>query len=902
MSEHAQTHNLSTTIQGADPCSDQVVIQERREALRKLLVEGATGAVVVESFTDLVDERLISRYRSIVQQAGQGAAADIQRCCLVAVGGYGRRELAPYSDIDIMILSEVTEAQAVSELSKGLFHHLWDLGFQVGHSLRSIAEALTLAEADLSARTALMESRFLAGNANVFQDFQNRFVRRNLGKKVTQFIHQKLEERQRDYAKFGETVFLLEPNIKKSKGGLRDLHLLQWVGMAKYQAATIQDLTNCGVLARQDAIALQEAREFLWRIRCLMHFEAGRAQDILSFEDQERLASNFGMTDQPHLLAVEQFMQQYYRHTMGLHDRCMRFVDRTRETSWWKRLTSFLPSPLIEGCFLETGDRLTVPSEKLTQVLGSPELLIRLFRLGQERGLPIESQTIDELYYYLEDIPNEQFHTPIVSSVFREILSDTGRVADTLTSMHRAKLLEKLVPAFARVRGLMQFNQYHKYTVDEHSLLAVRQAELLAKDQGTLGTVYAEIKQKDLLHLALLLHDLGKGKSEDHSEVGKVIAQKTSARLGLTQEESRILEFLVHKHLLMAHTAFRRDIHDEKVILKFSRTVKSPEVLRLFLILTVADIAAVGPEVMNKWKETLLIELFSHTYATFSGHEDPKYDDQDEQRQIQEIRRRLHQQTLDADYVIADEEIDESWIQEQLTQFPVRYRSSTSSDRIAAHLAAITRLSSDVPLVETKFHKDLNVTEYTLITHGGNKPGIFMNMTGVLAALGLEVLDAQIVTRKDGIVIDSFSVKDPDYQGPPPPRRLERVCQTIIKVLKGEEAVDQVFEEGKRVAFGRPYPTGRKETEVQIDNESSDHNTVIEVFADDKQGLLFVIARALVGLGLSIHSARIGTRLDQAADVFYVTANGEKIQDRQICENIQETIQKEVDTFLDEQV
>ncbi|MGB0911145.1 MAG: [protein-PII] uridylyltransferase [Nitrospirales bacterium] len=900
MSEYTQINHTPTNPTDSDAQADQMAILERREALRKILVEGATGAAVVESFTDLVDDRLINRYRDIVQSADPGSASALQQCCLVAVGGYGRRELAPYSDIDVMILSEATDTMVLEDLSKRLFHHLWDLGFQVGHSVRSITESLALADTDLSAKTALMESRFLVGNANIFQNFHTRFVRRNLGRNVPKFIQQKIAERKRDYAKFGETVFLLEPNIKKSKGGLRDLHLLQWVGMAKFQASTIQELANCGELTRQDAVAIQEAREFLWRIRCLMHFEAGRAQDILTFEDQERLAANFGLIDQTHLLAVEQFMQQYYRHTMGLHDRCMRFVDRTRETSWWKQLTSLFPSPLLEGCFLETEGRLTVPSEKLTQVLGSPELLIRLFRLSQERGLPIQSQTIDELQYYVADIPNEQFHTPTVSKVFREILSETGRVADTLTAMHRAKLLEKLVPAFARVRGLMQFNQYHKYTVDEHSLLAVRQAELLEKDEGTLGTVYGEVQQKDLLHLALLLHDLGKGRSEDHSEVGKVIAQKTSERLGLTMPEGQMLQFLVHKHLVMAHTAFRRDIHDEKVIQKFADTVKDPEVLRQFLILTVADISAVGPEVMNKWKETLLIELFSHAHAALSGNRVEKHIEGEVRGQAQEILNILHQQASHDDGTTLNPSIDERWVQEQLSQFPSRYRSSTSADRIAAHLSAITRLSSDIPLVETNFHSDLNITEYTLLAHGGNKPGIFMNMTGVLAALGLEVLDAQIVTRKDGIVVDSFSVKDPDYEGPPPPRRLERVCETIINVLKGAEGVDQVFERGKRVTFGRPYPTGRNETEVKIDNDSSDRNTVIEVFADDKQGLLFIIARALVGLGLSIHSARIGTRLDQTADVFYVTADKKKIESSKVCGNIQETIRREVDRFIDQ--
>ncbi|WP_454064446.1 [protein-PII] uridylyltransferase [Candidatus Nitrospira salsa] len=901
MSDLADTPPPQTKLTDSSTFPDQSAFQRRREDLRAQLVAGVTGAAIVECLTDLVDEQLISRYRNLIHHAGQDAVTDVPQCCLVAVGGYGRRELAPHSDIDVMVLSDaLSNSQAVLDLSKGLFHHLWDLGFQVGHSVRSIAEALSLAGEDLPAKTALMESRFLAGNSVVFQDFQNRFVRQNLGKRVAQFIQHKLEERQREYSKFGETVFLLEPNIKKSQGGLRDLHLLQWVGMAKYQAATIQELTNCGALARKDAIAIQEAREFLWRIRCLMHFEAGRAQDILTFEDQEQLAKNFGMTDQPHLLAVEQFMQQYYRHTMGLHERCLRFIDRTREFPLWKRLWHSIPSPLLEGYFLKVGDRLTVPSEKLMQVLGNPELLVRLFRLSQERGLPVESQTIDELHDYLEDIPNEEFHIPSVSRIFREILSETGRVAHTLAAMHRAKLLEKLVPAFARVRGLMQFNQYHKYTVDEHSLLAVRQAELLEKDQGPLGTVYAEIKQKDLLHLAVLLHDLGKGKTEDHSEVGKTIAQKTSERLGLTHEESRVLEFLVHKHLLMAHIAFRRDIHDEKVIKKFARAVKTPEVLRQFLILTVADIAAVGPDVMNKWKETLLVELFSHTHATFSGQGDFTLDEQDEREQVQEVERQLHFHGQTHGAGKHNEEFDQQWVQEQLTQFPSRYRLSTSPDRIALHLSAIKRLTLDSPLVETQFHEDLNITEYTLVAYGGNKPGIFMNMTGVLAALGLEVLDAQIVTRKDGIVVDSFSVKDPDYDGRPPSRRLERVCQTAITVLKGEETVEQVFAKGKRVVFGRPYPTGRNETEVQIDNESSDQYTVIEVFADDKQGLLFIIAQALVGLNLSIHSARIGKRLDQAADIFYVTTEGGKIEDQLVCGQIEEAIQKTVDAFLDE--
>ncbi len=892
--------NEATPAQEPGTNADQLAIQQRREWLHKRLLEGATGVEVVENFTDLIDTILIDRYRAVTREEGQRDASALSHCCLVAVGGYGRRELAPYSDIDVMVLYQSGGSKVVSTLSQNVFHHLWDLGFQVGHSVRSIPDCLTVADEDLAVRTSLMEARFLGGDPSVFQDFRTKFGRRFLGKRATLFVQQKLEERHRDYAKFGETVFLLEPNVKKSKGGLRDLHLLQWVGMAKHQAMTLQELSNRGLLPHQDYLALLEAREFLWRVRCLMHFQAGRAQDILSFEEQVRLAAQFQFVDQPHILAVEQFMQQYFRHTTGIFDRCMRFVDRTTETSLWSRLGQWWPSPLIEESFQISKNRLTVPAEKLLSVLDNPELLVRFFQVAQERGLAIETQTLDELHHHLETMPYELFHTPAVSNIFRQILSKPGGLADTLESMHRARLLQKLIPAFARVRGLMQFNQYHKYTVDEHSILAVRQAERLLEDHGPLGTVYQEIPQKDLLHLALLLHDLGKGRPEDHSEAGRIIAGKTADRLGLDTRETHMLEFLVYKHLLMANIAFRRDLHDEKVILNFAREVKTVDVLKKLLVLTAADIAAVGPDVMTKWKETLLLELYNQTLAEISGDRGAMESLEEREKLAHAIAKALKNESLVDAERVNTEWGNSTWVMNQLEQFPTRYVSYTPLERIAEHLIVIQRTSPSEPLVKTRFDPDLNISEYTLIAHEESKPGLFMNVTGVLAALGLEVLDAQIMTRKDGFVVDTFFVSDPDYHGPPPPRRVERVTQTILDVVKGKEPVEQIVERGRRITFGKPFPMGRKPTEMKIDNEISDHYTVIDVFADDKQGLLFVIARAIFELGLSVHLARIGTRLDQVVDVFYVTDSaGKKVSDPEVCGGIQETIQNAVDGFLD---
>ncbi len=876
-------------------------LKEQREAMHQRLKEGATGAEVVQAFSDFMDGLLMARFREVIQQGNAEIRASWQECSLVAMGGYGRRELAPYSDIDVMILTQGNQAEMAQAISKGVFHHLWDLGFQVGHSVRSIAECLEIGEADLPTCTSLMESRFLGGNAAVFQEFQRKFVRRILKRQTKQFILDKIEERQREYAKFGGTVFLLEPNIKKSKGGLRDVHLVQWIGQARYGAGTIQELSNRGILALQDYQVLQEAQEFLWRLRAFLHFEADRAQDILTFDDQVKVAENYGLSDLPNLLAVEQFMQQYFRHTTGLHDRCLRFLEQAHEESWVDRMRRRLKRySLIEGHFRREDNRLTIPTEKILGVLESPILLLRLFELSHEQAVAIDSQVLNELSQHLATVPNEQFHTDEVSSLFRGILRRPGRIGKTLEAMHQAGLLEKLVPAFARVRGLMQFNQYHKYTVDEHSLLAVKEAERLLEDQGIMGEVYGKIEDKDILHLALLLHDLGKGRPGDHCKVGQELAHKTADRLGLSQEEREVLAFLVFHHLVMSHTAFRRDLNDSKIIQAFAQKMVTVPVLQKMFILTVADISAVGPEVMTKWKESLLGELYSHTYeAMVEGQpSDPTVSGQ---IALTPAARKALLNTMAIQWGESSGSPPDrsAWVDEQLSQLPDWYLTSTPAEQMAGHLLAMRNLSSRPTHVEGRFNGELGVSEYVLITRAQAKPGLFMQVTGVLAALGLGVLNAQIMTLDDGTVLDIFSVNDPDGEMPPSDFRLKEVSQEIQAVVQEECSVDQVVERRRRLTFGPQFPTGRRPTEVLIDNEASDFYTVIDVFADDKPGLLFVLAKTLVQLDLSIHMARIGIRLDQVVDVFYVTnAQDDKIYFGDV-EKIQGALRTSVDKFLD---
>jgi [protein-PII] uridylyltransferase len=868
------------------------VLDEHRALVARRVMAGASGAETLAAMTEFVDGLIIGRYREAMRQGGdEMTTVGMQQCCLMALGGYGRRELAPQSDIDLMFLYQAGSENAVESLVRAVLHPLWDCGFQVGHSVRTIADSIELAETDATVKTSMMEARFLAGSADLFQEFHRKYFRKVVSRNTDLYLDQKLEERRREYQKFGETVYLLEPNVKKSKGGLRDLHLLQWAGAARFQAPTIRELSDRGILSRADFLALTEAREFLWRVRALLHVHAGGPQEILTFDEQVWLAQHFGYHDQPHLLAVEQFMQQYYQHTMGLHERCMRFVERCRSVPFWQRLTRFLPAPRVDEYFVVRGALLSVADEHRNKVLDSPALLLRLFDLARASNLTIVPPLIEDIHRHIDQVPAEAYRTPEVSNAFLRILAGP-RTTATLEAMHRAHLLEKLVPAMGTVRGLMQFNQYHKYTVDEHSLLAVGRAEALGQDPGVLGEVYRGIKRKDILHLAVLMHDLGKGQEEDHSDVGKRLSEEVAVRLGFDEQETRTLSFLVHRHLFMAHTAFRRDPNDEKVVLPFARDVGTPEVLKKLLALTAADIAAVGPGVLTKWKESLLIELYTRTMAEVSGDRDEQGVPERWSTVVEEVCQHLGGAEGSGN--------EAGWVEAQLKQFPERYVYGTGAARIAAHLAAVRKLHRGEVIVETDFNRELGVGEYSVITHDDLTPGIFSKIAGVMAGSGLQILDAQILTRADGIVVDTFQVTDPDYQGEPPAERRHTVGDRIASVLKGWEHVDDVLRRGARLKLTRPLPKAPEATEVRIDNETSDSCTIVDVFADDRQGLLHVITNAIFQLGLSIHAARISTRLDQVADVFYVTdTTGAKVCDHGQLERVRTGIEQAIEQFLE---
>ncbi|MEW6684060.1 MAG: [protein-PII] uridylyltransferase [Nitrospirota bacterium] len=858
------------------------LVAEQRARLREDHERRRCGPDTVAGLSALMDAVVTSLYRGVV------APSEVDRpgsgCAVVAVGGYGRGELFPASDVDVMFLFDPPAHGEGLAVSKGVLHALWDLGYAVGHSVRRIRDCLDLSRGDATIRTALLEARWLAGDRRLFEEFEAAFASQ-LRKDLRPYIAQKLAEREAGYERYGSTVYLLEPDLKKSKGGLRDLHYIGWLARAVYGASSWQELVQAGVLTDAEHRDLVEARDFLWVVRNEMHFYAGKAGDVLTFDEQVRLAGFFGFEDGPQLLGVERFMQQYYRLSTSLHQTSNRFLRRLQRPTRWRRLVTAVTAREIQDRFVVTRNAVLLPERRREALAADPDTVIGLFAVAQEHGRPIAESTLDAVYRAASDHPEHAYAAPAIQRRVFSLFRAPG-IGRTLEAMHRVGILERVLPEFASARGLMQFNQYHKFTVDVHSLRAVQAACALAESDGALAAVYRDIHRKDLLHLALLLHDIGKGKGGDHSQIGEDIAVRVADRLAFNAHEREVVTFLVRHHLLMSHIAFRRDLSDDKVLVRFARQVGQPELLQMFLVFTYADITAVGPGTWTAWKHDLLHELYSRAMDALAGG-----------RVAGDASARRRAEAAVRDLV--GDRLPALWLHGQFEAMPDRYFLVTPPEQIVRHLELVYRLPPDGVLVDTRWDADQQATELTVATFDSIIPGLFSKLAGTLAALGLQILGAQVFTRLDGVVVDTFRFQDPDYAGEPPSRRVNELKRTLGAVVMGKQRVEELFTRGTRLPRVRLLPHGTEPTQVEIDNETSDGFTIIDVFATDVQGLLYVITRTLFELGLSIHSSKIATRIDQIVDVFYVQdPGGGKIVDSERLAHIKRTLTQAVDAYV----
>lgn len=845
-----------------------------RQRARSLFDAGTPGIQITAALCTALDELLLHLIdEAVADVCGTSRTPLETQGAVIAVGGTGRGELSPYSDVDLLFLDGGSGRGAFRDCAAHIVQSCWDATLGLGHSVRTLSECLAMARQDSQAATALIEARLIWGSAALFERLRRRFRKTIVDGRRRAFIDDCLAARAAEFPEPGVPAQELEPNVKRSLGGLRDMHLIRWIGFVLFGVCDLDSLRLKGALSMDESHAVRSAWEFLTRLRVDLHLAAGKAQDVLTRDEQLRIAEARGTRGTAGLRPVERFMQGYFQHSSGLAKVAQRFAARHRPRSAWSRVAAAVFSHRTDGMLRVAPDQLDAAPRHLSRLCRDVESVLRLYRTAALYGVLPSPRLIDAIETAVAGFGEEL--SSEAARLFLDVLRCTTHLGPVLRSMYDTGLLELLVPDLRHARCLMQFNQYHHYTVDEHSLRAVEVATRLAERDGEVGAVYASLRHKEVLHLALLLHDLGKGFDEHHWEVGRRIAERTARRLALPPPQREQLVFLVHQHLEMSHLALRRDISDADLVLQFSHKVGIPETLNMLYVLTAADITAVGPEAWTTWKGDLLTELYHRSRQILSGMPD---DVRTEER-LQRLRDRV---------LAALAELDPSsarppgnyWVERQLGGLPDYYLSTTAPARIAADLNVIHRLAEDEVSAQARYDADTHTVEYRIITRSrAAAEGCFHKLAGVLTAKRLEILSADISTTREGAIIDSFRVVDPDFRGAVARDRLDDVCRSLADVLRNRLAVESLFQRHRRFAgTARRALLSNLPIRVELDNDSSDSRTIIDVFAHDRPGLLYSVSRAIYELGLSVDLARISTHYDQVVDVFYVReANGRKV-------------------------
>lgn len=830
--------------------------------------EGASGRQVVGSLTSLMDTLIRNLYRSVsvdIPTEQWGA------CTLIAIGGYGRGELNPYSDVDLMFYYGGKDRGFAERISERILYLLWDIGLEVGYSVRTAKDCLEMAERDITARTALIDSRFLVGDETLFREYEAGVLDAVFSRNTQAFIREKQGENDRRLRKYGSSVYLLEPNLKEGEGGLRDLHTALWVAQVKFKARSLRDLIIKGVMTEREGTDFNEALDYLWRVRNELHYQSKRKNDQLLFHLQEKLALFFGFKDNKKELAVEQFMQQYYFHaTQVEHIGSILLTKALQQDESAFRVLGYLTRrPVADGFFILRGElRLSRP-DLFEQ---DPAAMMTAFGLAQRHKVKLAVAVKGAIRENLFRINDRVRRSKTMVEGFFEILRAPQGVAETLRTMHHLQFLNQFIPEFGRIYCKVQHDAYHIYTVDIHTLFAVEEITKLWKGEyrerkPRLTQVANDIEKRELLLLSVMFHDIGKGEGKDHCNKGGEMIPTIARRLGLNKEDSQRLEFLVRNHLKMAHISQRRDLHDDKLIIDFAKTMGMSENLKMLYLLTFADIRAVGPDVWSEWKGLLLEELFDKT------HEILERGNFSQEKRSEKVRNRKAK-------VLAQlqEEFDGKLIKETLRSLSTRYLLSHRSKEIAEHLRLVFSRKDRTLGMKVEHDAEREFSQVTISTL--DIPGLFSKITGVMAASGMNILGAQIYTHSNGVALDILQVRGPAGEAIVEGERWQRIEENLVAVIEGRVRVDELVAKRQRPKWLNDRPRPRIPNRVDIHNEVSDEYTVIDIFAHDKVGLLYQITRAIKELGLYIGVSKISTKVDQAADTFYVQdIFGQKITD-----------------------
>ncbi|MEO8176498.1 MAG: [protein-PII] uridylyltransferase [Sphingomicrobium sp.] len=830
------------------------LVAGRAEVARRLTQVPGHGRSASRA-TAFLHDQIVRLAYDFVAPNGQGMA-------IVGLGGTGRGEMAPYSDLDLMFLTADKSTAEDERVAKAVLHLLWDLKLKVGHSLRSINQLIALSKKDMTVRTAFLEARLIWGDAQLLDLAMRRFRKEVVAGTAAEFVAAKLAERDQRHLKMGDSRYVVEPNIKDGKGGLRDLHTLYWIGKYVHDVERPSDLVNAGLLTAAEFQSFERAERFLWAVRCHLHLAAGRAEDRLGFDQQRHIAEVMNYADRPGKSAVERFMQFYFLNAKTVGDLTGVFLAQLDEQLGKKGFRFALPTlrrrpKRLNGFTLDRG-RLSIPADGF--LAEQPVRLLELFALAARERLEIHPNAMRAATRDAKLIDAGVRNDPAANALFMDVLTNRDAPDQVLRWMNEAGVFGRFVPDFGRVVAQMQFDMYHHYTVDEHSiraigLLAAIERGELSDDHPLSTALFRQIASRRTLYVAVLLHDIAKGRSGDHSVIGAEIARKLSPRFGLDPAESETVAWLVRHHLLMSATAFKRDLADPKTIEDFTFQVQSPERLRLLLILTVVDIRAVGPRVWNDWKRMLLRTLFDSAEERLRlGHKQRGRSELIAARQDELATKLAWKRSIARAY--AKRLPDAYWLAE-----PLNWQIAN------AHQVAIAeaRIGDSVPSIVAENDTDSGATRISVFT--ADREGLFFRICAGLAIAGANIIDARVHTTRDGMALDNLLVLDSQGRAYADRRLRNRLVRSVEAALNSAQPPRLPLSEtsGARSAAFRVAPS------VVIAERASSRTTVVEVNALDRVALLAALARAIHDCGLRIHSAHIATYGERAVDVFYLT-------------------------------
>jgi [protein-PII] uridylyltransferase len=870
-------------------------LEQIRERAGKLFRDGAKGMQIASFLSDAMDTYTVGILQETLADFTEAEQQElVQNSAMIAIGGSGRGEVAPYSDSDLIFIFQPRIAGLMNRLTKRIVPEFWDSGIKLGQRVHTVRDAAASAIVDPHLASSLVHVRSLWGDDSLALQLKARFYRKVVRWRLRAFVNDCIEGRDEERTTHGATGQQLEPDVKKSLGGLRDIHLLQWIAFAHYQTADIDSLRRKNVLTPDDAAKLKRGVEFLTRVRVDLHLHAGKPNDTLSKDEQLRIAEARDIAHVEGQRPVERFMHEYFSHSMAIAEITGRFVSRHRRRSVSAIIKRLVMSHRVNRHFVLSEGELDVAHAQLAKNCTTLEDILRIYHSAAMYRVSLSPRLIEAIKATARNLPSSP--SPESARLFMEILGTVGRCSATVRSMHDTNVLELVMPEWHRVRCLLQFNQYHHFTVDEHTLRCLEICEGFAEEDTPVGAAYRNIHSRKLLHLALILHDAGKGFEEDHSELGRRMSLDICQRLRLTPHETDIVSFLVHKHLKMADLSFRYDTTDPRVVLEFSHEVGSADKLRMLFVLTAADVSGVGPGVWTNWKADLLADFYKRLMMNLSG-QPPRFH---EEERLREIREHVYDAIVPLEP--EDDEIVASllrWVDKQLDGFSSQYLTMTPPSMIARDLDIIRSLEDGEIRVDGRYDSSSGTTDYHIIAGSKYSRGGFHRISGVLTARHMKILGAEITTSLEDVIVDTFHVIDEDFSGTVPQERIDDVADSIVRTLRKEITVKKLFQRHRRyIVEDSQETTMGLPTRVEVDTDTSDKSTIVLVFAHNRPGLLYTISRTLFKLDLSIDLARISTHFDQVVDVFYVTDNeGRKITSGEQCQTIRDRMLEELSKF-----